>query len=559
MPNLDDLSDNELDAFEAGREKIALDDAGEYAGSRYSDDQTDEEEEVMALKSQSETYGDDLEASAQEDEDEEENAEESTRWGSKKAYYGGDDESDDEDRKQITAEALRQQRKHLEDLAMNDYMDEDMMEDWKRAAKEHDAKEETPAGLVVDEGEVDFENLDAEEKQKYLAGSFPEFTPLVKEFLLLSSKLKDLQEAGEMPAVDAKVAALSTYLSTISQYFALFTEKLHSKQHFSMKEHTIMSLILSAREIWWQASKLSDLAGSAADDVDSEEDLQLEDALDAESVVQQSDSEGIPSDNMPTDSESGEDDADDAEEESSGNSDSEIEIDISKNRVASARNSTSLAGDYTESAAPDAVDAEEKSRRKKSLRFYTSKIDHAAQKNARKDKFTGDDDVPYKERLFERQQKLIEEARKRGLGLDKDAFGDDLDGEEAPDREDSAQDGDAYYESVLAGKQESRAARKAAHEEAKRAARDGTLAQLNEVVGADGKRALNFQILKNKGLTPHRHNDSRNARVKKRKKYEQAKKKLKSVRAVYDNSKRGPYAGEATGIKKGISRSVKFQ
>lgn len=556
MPNLDDLSDNELDAFEAGREKIALDDAGEYARSRYSDDESDEEEEVMALKSQTETYGDDLEASAQEDEDEEENAEESTRWGSKKVYYGGDDESDDEDRKQITAEALRQQRKHLEDLAMDDYMDDDMMEEWKRTAKEHDAKEETPAGLVIDEGEVDFENLDAEEKQKYLAGSFPEFTPLVREFLLLSSKLKDLQRAGELPAVEAKVAALSTYLSTISQYFALFTEKLHTKQHFSMKEHTIMSLILSAREIWWQASKLSDLAGSAADSEDSEEDIPLEDALDAESVVLHSDSEVIPSDSMPTDSES---EDDEEEEEGADDSDSDIELDISKNRVASTRKSAHLAGDYSESTAPDAVDAEDKSRRKKSLRFYTSKIDHAAQKNSRKDKFTGDDDVPYKERLFERQQKLIEEARKRGLGLDKDAFGDDLDGAEAPDREESAQDGDDYYESVLAGKHESKAARRAAHEQAKKASRDGTLAQLNEVDGADGKRALNFQILKNKGLTPHRRNDSRNARVKKRKKYEQATKKLKSVRAVYDNSKRGPYAGEATGIKKGISRSVKFQ
>ena len=36
------------------------------------------------------------------------------------------------------------------------------------------------------------------------------------------------------------------------------------------------------------------------------------------------------------------------------------------------------------------------------------------------------------------------------------------------------------------------------------------------------------------------------------------KKKLKSVRQVYDANNRGPYEGEKTGIKKGLSRSVKL-
>ena len=44
----------------------------------------------------------------------------------------------------------------------------------------------------------------------------------------------------------------------------------------------------------------------------------------------------------------------------------------------------------------------------------------------------------------------------------------------------------------------------------------------------------------------------------KRKQYEKAQKKLKSVRQVYDANNRGPYEGEKTGIKKGLSRSVKL-
>ena len=147
--------------------------------------------------------------------------------------------------------------------------------------------------------------------------------------------------------------------------------------------------------------------------------------------------------------------------------------------------------------------------------------------------------------------------------MDKAQLGDDLDGQDvASDDEKAAQkineDAGEYYESFKQAKMEKKDARRAAHEKAKKAAREGKLAELQENVDDEGKRALNFQILKNKGLTPNRRNENRNARVKKRKKYEQAKKKLKSVRQVYDESNRGPYEGEKTGIKKGVSRSVKL-
>ena len=79
------------------------------------------------------------------------------------------------------------------------------------------------------------------------------------------------------------------------------------------------------------------------------------------------------------------------------------------------------------------------------------------------------------------------------------------------------------------------------------------------MVGADGKRAISYLIEKNKGLTPFRKKDVRNPRVKKRKKYDEKKKKLASMKAVYKGGEgRGGYGGELTGIKKGLVKSVKL-
>jgi len=78
---------------------------------------------------------------------------------------------------------------------------------------------------------------------------------------------------------------------------------------------------------------------------------------------------------------------------------------------------------------------------------------------------------------------------------------------------------------------------------------------------ADGPRSLTRAILKNKGLTPHRSKSVRNPRVKKRQKYEGAKKKIGSQKAVYKGglaSTGGRYEGEASGISVRTVKSVKL-
>ncbi|RZC40431.1 something about silencing protein 10, partial [Asbolus verrucosus] len=72
------------------------------------------------------------------------------------------------------------------------------------------------------------------------------------------------------------------------------------------------------------------------------------------------------------------------------------------------------------------------------------------------------------------------------------------------------------------------------------------------------KRAITYQIAKNKGLTPHRKKEQRNPRVKHRNKFRKAKIRRKgAVREVRTEISR--YGGEVSGIKASVSKSIKFK
>lgn len=69
------------------------------------------------------------------------------------------------------------------------------------------------------------------------------------------------------------------------------------------------------------------------------------------------------------------------------------------------------------------------------------------------------------------------------------------------------------------------------------------------------KRAASYEIMKNRGLTPHRKKENRNARVKKRHAYEKAVIRRKgAVREAGARADVG-YQGELTGIKANLSHS----
>jgi U3 small nucleolar RNA-associated protein 3 len=75
----------------------------------------------------------------------------------------------------------------------------------------------------------------------------------------------------------------------------------------------------------------------------------------------------------------------------------------------------------------------------------------------------------------------------------------------------------------------------------------------------DGPRSVSRAILANKGLTPKRGKSVRNPRVKKRQRYEKAKQKVSSQKAVYKGglAATGRYDGEKSGISK-VIKSVRL-
>jgi U3 small nucleolar RNA-associated protein 3 len=254
---------------------------------------------------------------------------------------------------------------------------------------------------------------------------------------------------------------------------------------------------------------------------------------------------------------------------------------------------------YGESTALVTIDAEDKSARKRSLRFHTSKIESKATRraHARHAARGGDDDIPYRERHKEREARLKREAAarvERGLlGRGGDALEEDVEmgggeeekgkgkkrrREEMEEGEEDAGEG-GYYELVKRQKQEKKERKKAEYEAEKAAEqcvfpntfwnphqspstdRLYRLEREGNEESADGPRSLTRAILKNKGLTPHRSKSVRNPRVKKRQKYEDAKKKIRSQKAVYKGglaNTGGRYEGEASGISVRTVKSVKL-
>lgn len=124
------------------------------------------------------------------------------------------------------------------------------------------------------------------------------------------------------------------------------------------------------------------------------------------------------------------------------------------------------------------VDAADKSARKKSLRFHTSKIESvsARRQGARNQAAGGDDDLPYRERKKAKDARLAEEANNRV----KNQGGANLEDSEASERtaekrkreEDSeAEDADGYYELVKRQSAEKKEKKKAEYEKSQAAAR----------------------------------------------------------------------------------------
>lgn len=216
----------------------------------------------------------------------------------------------------------------------------------------------------------------------------------------------------------------------------------------------------------------------------------------------------------------------------------------SMKKAAKKRKRQAEANDFHDLDMLDSVDIEDKAAKKRSLRDIVSKIDSKQQKRVAK--FQGDVDIPYRDR-FKQERKGVAQPQDNSADLD-DADWDESDVRQANAAND--EDGD-LYEQVKAQKAATKDAKKAEYEA-------GRMPIISDADLADGdKRGVTWQILKNRGLTPHRKKENRNARVKHRNKYEKKMKNLSSFRAVA-KTPTGAYGGETTGIRTGLARSVKF-
>ncbi|KAJ1032597.1 hypothetical protein NDA16_000620 [Ustilago loliicola] len=238
------------------------------------------------------------------------------------------------------------------------------------------------------------------------------------------------------------------------------------------------------------------------------------------------------------------------------------------------------------------IDSAERAARKRSLQFHASAIESKAlqRSKAAKERQSGDADIPYRDR--ERSRAGVEAAKAAreaklqqqlngGMGKDvaldgEDGWGeaDEKDwrdvmgqpmassssssrrGDDGGDDDDDAAD---YYDLVTSSRKRARAEAKAEYDEARNAER---FALMEDEELEDGQHhGITRQIERNKGLTPHRPKTSRNPRVKKRLKYEKAKKKLGSRQAVFKGGQatlQGGYGGEASGISTHLVKSRKL-
>merc|ERR1719160_2437517 len=153
-------------------------------------------------------------------------------------------------------------------------------------------------------------------------------------------------------------------------------------------------------------------------------------------------------------------------------------------------------------------------------------------------------DIPYRERLKDRQARLLREAENRAKSGSKK--GADLD-----DNSDSEEETQAK----TMRNNEDEAARYAAFAAASKADR----VVEREEVGQDGKRKITYAIEKNKGLAPKRKKEVRNPRVKKKMQFEAKQKKLASMKPVWKGGEpKGGYRGGVTGINTGVIKSTRL-
>ena len=588
------------------------------------DEEAEYEPDELSKKSRKLRRGDSPSSEADGDGDvgeEGEDVEGIAAWGSKKRdLYNGDQIETEVDALEEEAEAKRLQQKHLQGMREEDFgFDEtEWVESGKGQGQQDDgekAEVNNTMTEVLPQLEIP-EDMSIDEQSKVLKSRYPEFEPLAKDFVNLQPTYRELVEAAKnaeaavhnddddddddelqpAPVAVSKLRAISAYLGAISMYFVLLSSPTDdspsgkalpiSPAH--LRAHPIMVSLVRFRQLWDAVKDISipepldtDGEDDAGEEVGEKEATKVpkpvEETKPAKKTKQPKQKKKATKAQRLAEAEQRESEARRAErlrETEANLKDLTTLVTTSeKKRKANQKaKTTSNNIENTSDFGDDTLttkEAEEKAKQKRSLRFYTSQLAQKANKrNAAGRDAGGDTDIPYRERLKDRQSRLNAEAEKRGK--QKPAKSEELGGESDEEDHraanelrrngnDGGSDSDDYYDMVASRSKKKKEDKKARAEAHAAAARKGGHVEVQEEIGPDGKRAITYQIEKNKGLTPKRNKDARNPRVKKRKKFDKKQKKLSSIRPVYKGGEsRGGYGGELTGIKKNLVKSVKL-
>ncbi|CAK3893111.1 Hypothetical predicted protein [Lecanosticta acicola] len=541
----EDQSDDEDDGERTVRNRVQAEDSDEADGER---ERADEEEDAVG-------------------------------WGTSKAdLYGVDEIETEEQALEEEAEARRLQKKQLESMNTTDYgFDED---DWQQGELKPDAVQGGDAVVTEVLPQLQIApDLGPAERLKLLKSRYPEFEPLSKDFLSLQERYASLQTvSGSSPSVQIKLRALAAYIGALAMYFSLLTSTASKDGQVAtamsaaqIRDHPVMDSLVKCRELWTNVQQLPE---ELAPETDDESDAEVADRSPQADVEEDLRNTQTKQTRAERHAEAVRAAAAERKAERMKRTEAEFaDLDAllsqpvrktSKSRGATATRAGDDDSDLGEEAPLTAQEAADKANRKKSLRFYTSQIAQKANKRSTAGRNAGgDDDIPYRERLRDRQARLNAEAEKRGKG--RADIGAELGGDsDEEDRRQAQQiradaDEDDYYDLVAARAAKKKGGKASFAEAQRQAALQGGQVIQEESVGADGKRKISYAIEKNKGLTPHRKKDVRNPRVKKRKKYDEKKKKLASMKPVYKGGEgRGGYGGELTGIKKRLVKSTKL-
>ena len=481
-------------------------------------------------------------------------------------------------------EARRLQQKQLKGMTAADFgFDE---EEW--AASAISSKGQKSVTEKLPEARIP-ENATNEQKLNILRARYPEFEPLAEEYATLQAVKERLdQEALNIARqvkkgalltiglpVKVKQNALAAYMATIAMYFAIVSSntsttpaagQITAISPLDLHEHAIIQSLARARQLWDQVSEQPVTVAQipekpvADDDATDVELLKLKkkskksapSSGTAKSPEVDVVKEKRPKENL------AHGDTVPAKKKRSRGKDKVKALDVADLLGGKNADEDESASDYGDEQPLTEEQYAEKARKRKSLRFYTSQITSKANKRGHASRDAGgDDDMPYKERNRDRQERLMKEAQARGRQeTDVNEFAHDDDYDNLPSQRDR---NDEYYDTLLNANSKKKADKNAKAEAYARAAEEGATVYEEETVGPDGKRAITYAIEKNKGLMPRRKKDVRNPRVKKRKKYDEKMKKLGSMRQLFKGGEgRGGYGGELTGIKTNLVKSVKL-